>query len=127
MAVRKFNDITYPVPGKDTAIEMLRPGAKFALGTGKVGSGNECVILEDPENREKPTEQEILDELERERRIWDYYEYERNRSANYPLWFDQLDMLYHDIKNGNLENGKWIHAIEDVKESFPKPEGTVPA
>ena len=120
MSERKFNDITYPVPGADTAVSILRPGANFSLNQ------NKCTILEDPENRETPTEQEIEDEFARERRIWDHYSYERDRAANFPLWFDQLDMLYHDIKNGNLENGKWIQTIDAVKESFPKPEGPAP-
>ena len=29
----------------------------------------------------------------------------------------QLDMLFHDIKNGNLENGSWIKHIEEIKNS----------
>tara|TARA_B100000427_G_scaffold193040_1_gene160499 strand:- start:226 stop:612 length:387 start_codon:yes stop_codon:yes gene_type:complete len=127
MAERKFNDITYPVPGQDTAVQILRPGASFSLGEDGYGSdGYACRIIKDPENREPPTKQEVEDEIAREIRIWDHYSYERDRSDNFPLWFDQLDMLYHDIKNGNLENGKWIQAIDAVKESFPKPEGPVP-
>ena len=127
MAERKFNDITYPVPGQDTAVQILRPGASFSLGEDGFGSeGYACRIIKDPENREAPTRQEVEDEIARERRIWDHYSYERDRAANFPLWFDQLDMLYHDIKNGNLENGKWIQAIDAVKESFPKPEGPAP-
>ncbi len=39
---------------------------------------------------------------------------------------DQLDMLYHDIKSGNLNNGKWITAIDAVKEKFPKPSEPEP-
>ncbi len=127
MAERKFNDITYPVPGQDTAVQILRPGASFSLGEDGYGSdGYSCRIIKDPENREPPTRQEVEDEIAREIRIWDHYSYERDRSDNFPLWFDQLDMLYHDIKNGNLENGKWIQAIDAVKESFPKPEGPAP-
>ena len=26
-----------------------------------------------------------------------------------------------DIKNGHLENGLWMKAIEEVKEKYPKP------
>ena len=71
-------------------------------------------------------DQEVEDEIARQIRIWDHYSYERDRADNFPLWFDQLDMLYHDIMNGNLENGKWIQTIDAVKESFPKPEGPAP-
>ena len=31
-------------------------------------------------------------------------------------------MLYHDIKNGNLENGTWIQTIDDIKNKYPKPQ-----
>ena len=40
----------------------------------------------------------------------------------YPSIAHQLDLLYHDIKAGNLETGSWIAAIEAVKQQFPKPE-----
>ena len=39
---------------------------------------------------------------------------------------DQLDMLYHDIKSGNIENGLFVQAIDKVKNKFPKPEGSPP-
>jgi len=48
--------------------------------------------------------------------------YAQKRVNNYPLIGDQLDMLYHDIKNGNLESGVWIQTIEAVKQNYPKPE-----
>ena len=48
------------------------------------------------------------------------YEYERNREKEYPDVVSQLDMLYHDIKNNNLENGSWIQKIESVKNKYPK-------
>lgn len=40
----------------------------------------------------------------------------------YPSIAHQLDLLYHDIKAGNLESGNWIAAIEAVKQQFPKPQ-----
>lgn len=40
----------------------------------------------------------------------------------YPSITHQLDLLYHDIKAGNLESGNWIAAIEAVKQQFPKPQ-----
>ena len=39
---------------------------------------------------------------------------------------DQLDMLYHDLKSGNLNNGTWITAIDAVKERNPKPDAPEP-
>ena len=40
---------------------------------------------------------------------------------HYPDVKFQLDMLYHDIKNGKLESGLWMKSIEEVKEKYPKP------
>ena len=45
MAFRKFRDIEYPVPGTDTAIEVLRPGARYQL------VGTHFTRGEDPERR----------------------------------------------------------------------------
>ena len=40
----------------------------------------------------------------------------------YPGWSDQLDMLYHDIKNGTLNtSGQWYVGITSVKTNIPKP------
>lgn len=48
-------------------------------------------------------------------------DFKKIRSRLYPPLREQLDMLYHDIKNGNLENGTWIQAIDDVKNTVKKP------
>lgn len=48
--------------------------------------------------------------------------YDYSRKYEYPTIQDQLDMLYHDIKNNNLNNGEWINAIEKIKQNYPKPE-----
>lgn len=117
---RKFKNIEYPVPGIDTAIEVLRPGAAWDM------VGNKFDAWRDPEDRDPPSWAEIQEEIHREYKIYDYYEYERNRSKEYPDIKEQLDMLYHDIKSGNLNNGTWITAIDAVKENNPKPEGPAP-
>ena len=70
----------------------------------------------------------------KEKKIYDHYEYERNREKQYPSVKDQLDALYHDIKNGNLNDKtgnfsgplQWVNApaeltfiseFEDVNEA----------
>jgi len=123
MATRRFHDIEYPIPGVDTAIKSLRPNARYAL---KASGGIEFTGWECDDGTEPPTQEEIEEEVRREQVIYDYYGYERQRHYNFPSGEDQLDMLYHDIKNGNIENGSWIKAIDEVKEAFPKPEGPVP-
>ena len=120
MAYRKFKGIEYPVPGVDTALQTLRPGARWDL------QNKTFVSWEDDEGREPPTWEEVEEELKREVDIHNYYLYERNRDKEYPHIKDQLDMLYHDLKAGNLNNGTWISAIDAVKENNPKPEGPEP-
>jgi hypothetical protein len=53
-------------------------------------------------------------------RVYVELNYAQKRAQEYPTIADQLDLLYHDIKAGNLENGNWIAAIETVKQQFPK-------
>ena len=98
MAFRQFNDTIYPVPGIDTAIQVLRPGAKWDLV-------NQTFIGWDDH---------------------EYFEYERKRDKEYPSIKDQLDMLYHDIESGNLSDGLWISVIKEVKNKNPKPETPQP-
>ena len=115
MAFRKFKGIKYPIPGVDTAIQTLRPGARWDM------HNTQFLAWEDDEGREPPTWEEIEAEIVREVEIYNYYLYERNREEQYPHVKDQLDMLYHDLKSGNLNNGAWIAAIDAVKEKNPKP------
>ena len=58
----------------------------------------------------------------------DKFNYQQDRrtgigtTSGYPSVFDQLDMLYHDIKNGNLNtSGQWYVGITSVKTNIPKP------
>ena len=123
MAFRKFKDIEYPVPGVDTAIHVLRPGAQYDMISRGGIIWNEWI---DKEGREPPTNQEIGLELIRQNKIYAYYEYERNREKQYPDIKEQLDNLYHDIKNNNLSDGEWIKSIDKVKSDNPKPDAPPP-
>tara|TARA_B100000927_G_C16419656_1_gene450812 strand:- start:680 stop:1039 length:360 start_codon:yes stop_codon:yes gene_type:complete len=118
MAFRKFRDIEYPVPGVDTAIQVLRPGARYDL------TNTEFTEWEDELGREPPSWVEICREVEREKEIYDHYSWERDRQKNYPDLKEQFDMLYHDIKSGKINNGKWIESIEKIKEMYPKPSNS---
>lgn len=114
MTVRIFNGITYPVPGVETAIKTLRPGAKWEI------YNTHFIKWEDPEQREPPTWEEIQEEIKKEEEIYNYYLYERQRSDEYPDWKEQFDMLYHDIKSNNLNDGIWVKFISQIKEKYPK-------
>ena len=98
---------------KAQALTSLVPNAKW-------------ILKEDEDNLEwlsdditQPTDAEIQAEIDRLQTNYDAKQYQRDRV--YPSIGDQLDMLYHDIKAGNLETGDWITAIEQVKTDNPKP------
>ena len=112
--------IQYPIPGVDTAINVLRPGAIWEM------YNNQFSVCEDPEGREPPTGCEIIAEVKREEKIYKYYEYERTRMGKYPDLDHQLDMLFHDIEEGKLDKtGSFYRAIKDVKEKYPKPDHSI--
>jgi len=45
--------------------------------------------------------------------------YRDKRRVSYPSIGDQLDMIYHDMKNNTTT---WLEAIEEVKAKYPKNE-----
>ena len=49
---------------------------------------------------------------------YDALQYQRDRYYKYPTWKDQLDMLWHDKKDGTTT---WEDAIQAVKDAHPKP------
>tara|TARA_B100001287_G_C22221427_1_gene317143 strand:- start:44 stop:457 length:414 start_codon:yes stop_codon:yes gene_type:complete len=60
-----------------------------------------------------------IDETTTEGQLEECYTKRRN---SYGSVESQLDLLYHDIKNGNLNtSGQWYVGITSVKESYPKP------
>ena len=129
--VSSGSSISYPIPGYDTAVEILRPGCTFGASgvftdsdgsTGYVALSTAFEWLpNDPEDEDirknftvptvgigstwagnPPTAAEIKTEIAREQAIYDYYQYERDRAVSYPDIGLQLDQLYHDIESGKL-------------------------
>ena len=50
-------------------------------------------------------------------------EWSNDRRAAYMDIRDQLDMLYHDMKNDKLDtDGEWYKAVKKVKDDNPKPD-----
>lgn len=50
-------------------------------------------------------------------------QYQNDRRNEYPDIKEQLDKLYHDIRNGTLDNtGNFFTSIKAVKDAHPKPE-----
>ena len=69
----------------------------------------------------RPTDAEITAELDIQMAAFNAKQYQRDRQPEYPDVKSQLDMLYHDIKDGKLDSGTWIAAVEAVKTKHPKP------
>ena len=47
--------------------------------------------------------------------------YDISRLKEYPHFIEQLDMLWHDINEGKLDNtGKFYLAIKEIKDKYPK-------
>tara|TARA_Y100000004_G_C8935676_1_gene421933 strand:- start:99 stop:452 length:354 start_codon:yes stop_codon:yes gene_type:complete len=105
-------------PSYGTAINALRPGCEWIIYE------NDLTKFEwsDINTLPRPTDAEIIAERDRQQAVWDAKQYQRDRAPRYPNLESQLDMLYHDIKTGNLDSGTWVEAIERIKTAYPKPE-----
>lgn len=104
--------------GIDVAIKKLRPGAKFSLYNMEISG------WEDSEGREPPTTEEILAQMEIDKKLHDYYMYQQLRFKEFPEGWQQLEMLWDDIDQGRLpgkETSVWYRTIKDVKDKYPKP------
>ena len=104
-------------PSFGTAINALRPECEWIIYE------NDLTKFEwsDINTLPRPTDEEIINERDRQVAIWNGKQYQRDRAPKYPSMEKQLDMLYHDIKDGKLDSGTWIAAIEAIKEADPKP------
>ena len=109
------------MPGIESALRYLRPDAKYEL------YNRDFVWWECPHGSEPPTWCEIQKQIDYDVRVYNYYLYARNRETEYGDWKDQLNLLYDDIKSGNLENGKWVQMVEAVKAKHPKPDFPEPS
>lgn len=67
----------------------------------------------------KPTEEEVIKKRDQ---LVKQDDYKRKRAKEYPPIEEQLDMLYHDIKNGATldKEGRFFTTINKVKEKNPK-------
>ena len=111
--------------GIDTAIKALRPGAKFQM----TAANGEFVFTQwwDEKGLSAPSKDEIMKELDYQKKVADYYQYAFDRCKDYPDGFEQLDMLWHAINNGiELKDSEWFQRLKEVKEKHPKPEGNPP-
>jgi len=104
------------IPGVESAIQHLRPGATWLL------SGNNFIRWDCPNGSEPPSWDEIQSIISFDVDTYNRHLYLQRREEEYGDWRDQLEMLYKDIKEGNLETGSWVQMIDKVKSKHPKPE-----
>jgi hypothetical protein len=106
-------------PSVDGAIRSLRPNVErwdYDHGSRRF------TFWEDSQNREPPTYEEILEQIEIDAIKWDYYKYIIDREREYGSIKDQLEMIYNDFKNSNFSKGEYVTFIDKIKEKYPKPE-----
>jgi|9_EtaG_2_1085328.scaffolds.fasta_scaffold00137_2 hypothetical protein len=113
------------IPSVNEAVTYLRPNVKHWDLYQKDGTAK-FLMWEDPTGSDPPSWEELSLQVRKDFATWEYYEYARKREELYGDIGDQLDMLYHDIKSGNLQNGNWIKLIDSVKEEIKKPESPAP-
>jgi len=70
------------------------------------------------EDIEKPTENEIAQEIERLKAEHERTEYQRQRKPEYPSIGDQLDALFH----AGVFPPEMAAQIQAIKDKYPKPE-----
>ena len=107
-------------PGVDAAIKQLRPNVEGMNWNYIIaGERSRFDVWEDPLNRKPPTYQEIMDVVEEQKELYENYVYLWKREEEYGFFKDQLEMIYKDIKNKNLEDGEFVNHIDRVKKKFP--------
>ena len=107
----------------DDVLTRLHPGQWFTFfspitGKDRQHSYRNLVVLDS--QYEKPTRAFLDSELVAMQAAWDkkHAPYRLARKAEYPSVEDQLDMMYHDQKEGTTV---WLDTVEAVKTKYPKP------
>lgn len=99
-----------------TLVEVLKE--EFDISANDING-----TIELPEGVDMPSDEEIASAKENLLARYQGNEYAKKRGITYPEIKQQLDALYHDIVNGNLnaENSTFVSMIKAVKDEYPKP------
>ena len=95
-------------PDTYEAIMAINPSAVINIQGGVI-EWQDTPVISDADIQAK------LSELQAE---YDANQYQRDRAEEYPDIGDQLDMQYHDKKDGTTT---WEDAVQAVKDAHPKP------
>ena len=97
------------------ALQTLRPRAQWSLN-GSYGTLNWV-----DEEQDKPSEQEVLNEIERLTDVQTQLNYRGKRKDEYPPIQDQLDMLWHAMDEDVLPKVDGFYdLLKSVKDKYPK-------
>lgn len=100
--------------GVSDALLSLAPGAQWIIDGDQISGLN---WLDETIN--KPSDLEILQEVDRLQKEYDALEYQRLRALEYPPMADYLDGV---VKGDQAQIDAYIAACQAVKEKYPKPE-----
>lgn len=95
-----------------TAIRRLVPDAVFSW------AGDDLADLDWQDDRDRPSDDDILAEADRCWQDWTDTEYQRKRAAEYPPIEDYLDGV---VKGDDDQIAAYVAACQKVKERYPKP------
>jgi len=96
------------------AIKSLQPYAEFSL------TNNDYATLEwfdDPSVVPKPSLEEVEQEHQRLKTLWESEQYKRSRASEYPPITDYLDGV---VKGDQAQIDAYIAACQAVKAKYPK-------
>jgi len=94
------------------AILAINPNAEVSVegeGVDKITWLNNTPVI---------SNEDILAKQVELKTAYDAKQYQRDRKKAYPHIGDQLDMQYHDKKDGTTT---WEDAVQAVKDAHPKP------
>lgn len=104
--------------GIGEAVKTLRPNAVFCIVNTNITE------WEDPTGSEPPAWSEVMEQLEKDKKLYESIEYARFRKKEYPKAEDQVDELWHLVSSGGKidQSSNWFQKIKSIKEKYPKPE-----
>lgn len=115
---KRMDGLNLPTSVDDlTLVEVLK--VEFDISANDING-----TIQLPEGVDMPSDEEIAAAKETLLAKYQGNEYSKKRRITYPQIKEQLDALYHDIVNDNLnaENSTFVSMIKSVKDKYPKPE-----
>jgi hypothetical protein len=110
-----------------TAARALRPTAQYGLSE----QNGEFVFssYEDYGGLPPPTKEEILDELEFQKRFCAYWQHFYSRYRSYPDITVMFNLLWNAIDSGQIteKTSDFYKVIKQVNEQYPCPDGEPPS